>query len=290
LHPFHPMKNTLCAAALAAAAALGIVSAAHLRMQDGPIHIVSKDMVTSHSLVAAKHNISDALCSQEGGASNITQAQRSVKQTTKLRVCNAVTTDREALLSVWHNDQVLGTKLIEQRKCVEFIVPVAANNKFNVKLTGLVSADWSAEKSGSEMNDIPIMFLVAHVYGEGDGTTFSVDEFHGEHNGLKSVQVAYMDIFRGAPDARLQLISPHGEFELRGGTFISVCAGKYKLRFIQDGKILGEDTSATHFEVGDQYIVLRTSPEKRQDGGIAAETAIVFPQADGPEHSWWWPR
>lgn len=275
------MKFGTCAVVLVIAAALQSSSAAHLRLHNGP------DIATKHHTVVAAKNVSGASCLHRGTAINVA-ARRSdasrAGQTSKLRVCNAVTTEREGIINVWHNGKELTIEALASRKCIEFVIPISAKNKFVVKLTGQVSADWSEEKSQSDMVDIPILFLVASVFGQGDSTTFTVDEFHGESSDLNSVQVAYMDVRRGAPDAKLQLISPGGEFEMSGGTFMTVCAGEYSLRFLQDGKTAQEVSTTASFDVGEQYVILRVAPKSSQDDGSGlGETAVVYPQSS---NSW----
>jgi len=255
-----------------------IASAAHLRVHDDAVQLINNQTIANR-LQAAATTMKDHLHSGSSGA-----------QTSKLRVCNAVTTARSGDLTVRFNGKPLrgnsaknstgtGPFVIPQRRCVEFVVPISAKNKLEVHLTGQVNADWSSEKSAKEMKETPILFLVAHVFGTGAGTTFSVDSFHGENNGLNQVQVAYMDVLRGAPDAKVQLISPGGEFEMRGGTFMPICAGDYSLRFVAGGESVGKESATAHFAVGEQYIILRLAS---QNGGKStSESVMVYPETDG---------
>lgn len=268
--------NTYCVK-LVIAVASQIASSAHLRVHNDAVQLIS-NVTIANQLQAGPPTMKEHFHSGS-----------SASQTSKLRVCNAVTTARSGDLTVRFNGKPLrensaeksigaGPYVIPQRRCVEFVVPISAKNKFEVHLTGQVNADWSSEKSEEEMQKTPILFLVAHVFGTGGGTTFSVNSFHGENNGLRQVQVAYMDVLRGAPDAKVQLISPGGEFEMSGGTFMPVCAGDYSLRFVAGGKIIGTESTSAHFAVGEQYIILRLGS---QDGGKSTgETAIVYPETD----------
>jgi len=269
------MKYGVRVAVLAVLAALRLTFAAHLRVSSAPSHIASRTLVVADGQTGLLPSAS-AVCLSNVSA-NVTHTDIAARKTSKLRVCNMVTTERGGVLSIRLNGKELNTDALAQRTCVEFVIPVSATNKFEVKLTGQVTADWSEEMSHAEMADIPILFLVAHVFGVGDDTTFSVDKFHGGNNGLKSVQVAYMDVFRGEPDAKLQLISSGGEFEMRDATFVHLCAGEYSLRFVQDGKVSGQVDASAHFALDEQYVVMRVAPEAGSTGN-GIETAIVFPQ------------
>jgi hypothetical protein len=274
------MKRVTYVAVLGIAALLQLASSVNIRLHNGSTNVANHVAVsTTLVMKAGTHKTTDKVCSQaivntSASFADATQVDHSAKQSTsKLRVCNAVTTDRNAIISVWFNGEELTEKAMAQRECAEFTVPVSPDgNKFEVKLTGEVTADWSGQKSHDELKDIPVLFLVAHVFGQGASTTFSVDEFHGENNGLNAVQVAYMDVLRGASDAKLRLKSPGGEFELEGGTFISVCAGKYSVRFVRDGQS-GDTVDNVQFNVGEQYIILRLASKNNND----AEAAMVFP-------------
>lgn len=265
------MKYASCATVLAFAAALTVATAANLRVRDDvePARIVASKTVVA---VAVAGNSSSTKC-----LNGDIRAEVQASTTSKLRVCNAVTTIRTAVISVFLNGKELTKDSIDQRKCIEFVIPITKTNKLEVKLTGEALADWSAEKTDAEMMDAPILFLVAHVFGEGDSSTFSVDEFQGENNGLNAPQVAYMDLYRGAPGARLQLTSPGGEFEMPGGTYMPLCAGKYSLQFVQDGQKPRQVSAPAHFKPNEQYVIMRLAPENRDSDGAPAETAMVFP-------------
>lgn len=288
------MKSMMSAVALVAAAVvLQLASASHLRMHSSPFHISNNRVVTRQIVDADARSSNGTTCLHEQAASDKTAHSKlaslsrgKTEHKTKLRVCNAVTTHRNALITVIHNGVYLSTEPVVQRKCVEYVVFVAEANQLEVKLSGQVLAEWTAEKSGADMMDIPILFLVAHVFGEGADTTFSVDEFHGENLGVQSVQVAYMDVFRsplGAPEAQLKLVSDNGEFLLSGGTYISVCGGEYSLHFKSEGEPERKSSTPANFEVDEQYIILRLAPDSKDEG--ATESAIVYPTESG-NSSW----
>jgi len=269
------MKYGVHVTAFAVLAALRLTFAAHLRMNIAPSHIASRSLVAADAQNGPLPSASAACLSNV--SANASHTDIAARTTSKLRVCNMVTTVRDGIIDIRLNGRKLNADALAQRTCVEHVIPVSATNKFEVKLTGQVTADWSEELSHAEMADIPILFLVAHVFGTGDDTTFSVDKFHGGSNGLRSVQVAYMDVYRGEPDAKLQLISSGGEFEMKDATFVHLCAGQYSLRFVQDGKVSGHVDAPAQFDLDEQYVIMRVAPEAGSTGdGI--ETAIVFPQ------------
>lgn len=249
-------------------------SATNLRALDAPIRAT-----TRHTVAAAK-NIS-ASCPHQQAALAVQPGHSSVTSI-KLRFCNAVTIERKSATTVFHNGKELHANPIESRKCAEFVIPIEEANTFEVKLTGQVVAGWSDKKSKADMVKTPILFLVASVFGEGADTTFTVDEFHGEDNGLKQVQVAFMDVLRGAPDARLRLVSSGGEFEMGPATFVSICAGEYSLHFVEPGQPVREMNQKASFTVGEQYVVLRLAaagPAPKQvktwSGGGGSSTKTV---------------
>mmetsp|Transcript_6438 Transcript_6438/g.10302 ORF Transcript_6438/g.10302 Transcript_6438/m.10302 type:complete len:309 (-) Transcript_6438:48-974(-) len=262
---------------------LWLVFAGSFRHYDSQVDVASAHSITEHS----GRGVNSSSCTLAN-----TVADSMVRRTatlgtwyTKLRVCNAATTQRTAVINVWLNGKKLNTDDIQERSCEEFVVLVTKRNEFEVKLSGQVISKWSADKSEEEMRHTPIMFLVAYVFGHGDGMIFTVNEFHGEDNGLNSVQVAYMDIFRGAPAAKLQLVSPGGSFQIEGGTFVHVCGGVYSLQFVREGEELPAASNARLVATpGEQYVVMRLAPDGASfytAPGKASETVIVFPDASG---------
>lgn len=194
------------------------------------------------------------------------------------------TMDRHSDLHVYHNGEEVVSPAIKQRECAEVEVPISATNKIEANLIGDVFADWSTELSEAEMSETPIMFLVAYVFGTGSETTYSVDKFSPEVNGLKSSQVAYMDIFRGGSELKLQLVGKHAGFEVPDSRFAHVCPGDYELRLVPDGggegavRAVGAELKA---EPNEQYVVLRIAPEgashQSDVEGSEHEQVIVFP-------------
>lgn len=285
----HPLQLRL-SFILAAFRSFHLVCAANFRHYDGQIDTLSSQSITSQTIgiVEDKTNTSCAVANIGIDPAVTQKVNKTVpsglsvpKGYSKLRVCNAATTKRTAVINVWLNGGKLNAQGIEQRECKEFLIPITQQNEFVVKLSGQVISTWSAVKSGDEMQSIPIMFLVAYVFGHGGSTIFTVNEFHGENNGLNSVQVAYMDIFRGAPDAKLQLISPDGSFQIEGGTFVHVCAGEYSLQFLRKGEDspVSADTQLVATS-GEQYVVMRLAPDGTSSYSSpekAGETVIVFP-------------
>lgn len=271
---------------------LQLGGAVKIRNNSAQVHLEKVQLITTkkHAVGTFLSNLDAPSCSPSTASSLATnlfvrkargaEAGTSVQHTTKLRVCNAATTARTAILSVYLNGKMLNANAIPQRKCEQFIIPITDSNRVQVKLTGGVVSEWSTMKSHAEMVHIPIMFLVAYVFGHGKGTTFTVNEFHGEDNGLNSVQVAYMDILRSGPPAQLQLISPGGSFQMRGGTFVHVCAGEYDLKFVPEGSTEAVSSNANLVAVaGEQYVVLRLTPE-HADG---RQSVIAFPTgSDAP--------
>jgi hypothetical protein len=267
---------------------LYLVSAGNFRHYDGQIDVASIHSIGAQSRPGiGEDSINSSSCAlvNSVGDSAVSKSVPSGLQSTsghsKLRVCNAATTQRKAVINVWLNGEKLNSAEIAERKCEEFLIHFTQHNVFKVKLDGEVISEWSAEKSEEEMKKMPILFLVAYVFGRGEGTIFTVNEFHGEVNGLNSVQVAYMDIYRGAPDAKLQLVSSGGSFQIEGGTFVHVCAGQYSLQFLRKGEDspVSADAQLTTTS-GEQYVVMRLAPEGTSSYSStdqAKEMVIVFP-------------
>lgn len=284
------MKYGTYAVVLLIASWIHSISATNLRAHDAPARVT-----TRHTVIAAKNN--SAVCAPQKVALSAqpgVMGHRSDSRTSKLRVCNAVTIRSKGAITVWHNGKELSTSALgtseplKSKQCMEYAVTIADSNKFEVKLIGQVIADWAEEKTKDEMEKTPILFLVASVFGQGDDTTFTVDEFHGEDHGLKQVQVAFMDVLRGAPDAKLRLVSPGGEFEMSASSFVSICAGEYSLHFIEPGQPAREMHTKAKFTVGEQYVVLRLTSGppaaktvKKMSGGGGSETETVKPTAGG---------
>lgn len=268
---------------------LYLVSAGNFRHYDGQIDASTHSIAARSGPGIVEDGINSSSCAlvNSVGDSAVIKSMPSGLQSSsghsKLRVCNAATTQRKAVISVWLNGKKLNTDDIGERKCEEFSIQYLEHNLFKVKLDGEVISEWSAEKSAVDMMQIPILFLVAYVFGQGDGTIFTVNEFHGEVNGLNSVQVAYMDIYRGAPDAKLQLVSAGGSFQIEGGTFVHVCAGQYSLQFLRKGEDspVSADAQLTTTS-GEQYVVMRLAPEGTSSYSStdqAKEMVIVFPSS-----------
>jgi len=213
------------------------------------------------------------------------QSSKAFQQKTKLRVCNAATTDRAATLIVSLNGKPLHAKPIPQRECKELIMAIQPSNNIKVELSGQVLSEWSTEKSESDMLHMPVLCLVAYIFGRGKSTTFTVNEFHGEDTGLNSVQLAYMDIWRGGQAADLQLISPKGSFQVRGGTYVHICGGEYSIQFVQSvqNHSSKESVSADATLVttsGEQYVVLRMAPEDgNRQGTLPRPAVMMFPNS-----------
>jgi hypothetical protein len=267
--------------------ALHLGCAVRLRNSTAQVRAGTAQLIAKQHAVGTFLSSLDSPCVPKKNTVNLLSGKvlqdKSVKSTTKLRVCNAATTARTALLTVSHNSKQLNADYIGQRECVEFVIAIEVVTNIEIKLSGEVISGWSMQKSEAEMQNIPVLFLVAYVFGQGKGATFTVNEFHGENTGLNSVQVAYMDILRHGPAADLQLISPGGSFQVSGGTYVHVCAGDYSIKFVQHGSnsastgsATGDTTLAT--AAGEQYVVLRIAPDGAHPD---RQMVITFPKSGG---------
>lgn len=200
------------------------------------------------------------------------------QQMLKLRICNAGTLDRTAELFVKFNDKLLNQYGIPKQKCVEYEIKFETTNHLALELSGEVSATWSEVMSGEHLKKVRALFLIGYVYGRGQDTAFSVTTFHGKYRrGLRTVQVAYLDIRRGHPaEAELQLLGRSGDFVLQPGTFKDLCAGEYALQFVRPERDSPLGTSARLVaSVNEVYVVMRVAPEGYDED---REAALVYPE------------
>lgn len=195
-----------------------------------------------------------------------------------------MTARRQSVVTVMYNGDVLNGGQLQPRACKEFDVPIMKLNKFEIKLSGEIYAEWDETFTDAYMMDTSTLFLVPYVFGFHADTTFSVNEFRAQSDQKGASQVAFMDVHRNSQPCQLKLHPTMGSgmdaatsIAIEDDTAVQVCTGEYTLHFVKDGDEFSTDSGTSlNTERNEQYLVLRMAEGNgEQDHGLG--NVIVFP-------------
>lgn len=182
-----------------------------------------------------------------------------------LRVCNAATAAGKGAAPLLV--QVQGSNLtdhgISMGECRELPASLGAGDRVELRL-GPKGLGQAVEVVGREMQDNPVLFLVAYCALHNGEAILGAKSFYGRHDGLASAQVAFIDASEGTAPGQLVVRGPTELGPLADGAVHHVEPGKYALDLKGSP---GGQLVALH---GECYIVVKV------EGG----SPIVYPASD----------